>query len=291
MCSPRLAALLVVFAGLPIAAADPVADKLDGAKAAYEADLKRIRKDVLDSLDKREEVARRDGKRAAVERIKAERQAYLESEEVPPPAVATWEEKVTAARAQMEAAYKAAIKEYTTARQDDEAAGIDKALSGFRRELWRFMDIETATLKDDYVQIPKGALITTKKEYSGAVEMVVVARTEAENIRLYGYRGSGVIFNWEVNPRELRVNRPDGESDRRESGSIATAQVAPLRPNTWYRLRWRITPVGTQVYVNDHLVFSELRANDLSTKGTFAIAAPTSKVDVKAVRFANLPDK
>src|SRR5262249_35996856 len=187
--------------------------------------------------------------------------------------------------------YKTAIKEYTTGRKDKQAAGVEKALTEFRRELWRFMNIETATLKDDHVQIPRGTMITTKKEFSGAIEMVVVARTESENIRLYGYRGSCVIFNWELYPRELRVCRLDGDRERRQSGSIVKAKGGTRRPDTWYRLRWRMSPTGTQVYVNDTLVFTDRRGNDLSGKGRFAVAAATSRIDVKSVRIGNIADK
>lgn len=74
----------------------------------------------------------------------------------------------------------------------------------------------------------------------------MVARAIKNSIRLRAYHG-GVIWNWEDNPSELRVGRPDQR--------IASAAVTPLPTGTWYRLKWRITANQTDVYVDDKLVF------------------------------------
>ena len=55
-----------------------------------------------------------------------------------------------------------------------------------------------------------------------------------------GFNGSVLIFNWEVNPRELRVERP-GDSN------IGTTRVEPLVPNRWYTLRWVVTNMGRKL--------------------------------------------
>lgn len=88
-----------------------------------------------------------------------------------------------------------------------------------------------------------------------------------------------VIFNWEQNPKELRVHRPDGT--RRECGSVATVAVEPLQTDTWYALRWRITEQGMDVFVNDKLVFTEHRNYDLSKKQPILVYSNGSVVDVK----------
>jgi len=101
-------------------------------------------------------------------------------------------------------------------------------------------------------------------------------------IRMYAFRGGGVIFNWENNPRELRIGRPDG-TDERGNGSQTTARVDSLDPNTWYTLRWRITAEGMQISINDKVVFAEEGKYDLLAKrGSVRVHAVNSIVDVRS---------
>ena len=94
-----------------------------------------------------------------------------------------------------------------------------------------------------------------------------MARTAAEDIRLRGEPGARASSSTGAsNPRELRVCRPDG-SDKSESGSIATAKVAPLTPNVWHTLKWRLTEEGMQVSVDGKIVFEERKMYDLSESG------------------------
>ncbi|MBS0201636.1 MAG: hypothetical protein JSS49_01965 [Planctomycetes bacterium] len=163
---------------------------------------------------------------------------------------------------------------------DDEAAALEKELQGFRGDSWPHLNLESATVKGDFFQIGKQSSVFTSDEFSGPLEINVSARTEKENIRIRAGRGASVIFNWEVNPGQLRVCRPDG-NDQAESGSLSTASVTPLKPGVWYKLRWRITGQGMQVFVNDEIVFDEMRTYDLATRSRISIRAEHSLVDVR----------
>ena len=77
-------------------------------------------------------------------------------------------------------------------------------------------------------------MIRTKEEFTGPVEMRIVVRTPANDIRLHGPTGSCVIFNWGDNPQELRLTRPDGKNDVWESGSLMRSPMKPLKLDTWY---------------------------------------------------------
>jgi WD40 repeat protein len=123
-------------------------------------------------------------------------------------------------------------------------------------------------------------VLETRQAYSGPIEITALARTAKNSIRLRWIKGSAVIFNWENNPEELRVHRPDGAADRLESGNVATAEVKPLAPETWHLLRWRITEQGMTVAVDDKEVFREDHRNDLSARGPASINAEDSDVEV-----------
>jgi hypothetical protein len=101
---------------------------------------------------------------------------------------------------------------------------------------WEGSVLGSAKDHEGVIRIPLQSSVSTKEEYVGPIEIAVVARTEGNNIRLRAFNGACVIFNWEGAREELRVTRPDGD-DKPESGSIATAKVRPLDPNTWYALR------------------------------------------------------
>jgi WD40 repeat protein len=146
---------------------------------------------------------------------------------------------------------------------------------------WAQFDTRASRVLGTFVRINKNSMLSTKSSFSGSVQITVVARTESRNIRLHGPRGSVVIFNWELNPGELRVHRPDG-NDKVESGSVATSKVRPLMPGTWYTLGWRITEKSMEVTVNGKPVFKENRKYDLSVRRPYRVGASESFVDVKS---------
>lgn len=114
-----------------------------------------------------------------------------------------------------------------------------------QRDRWQPFDLGDNEIVDDFVRVTRGR-ISTRESYTGPIEINVVARPITNSIRLRAFQG-GVIWNWEENPSELRVGRPDQR--------IAAAAVTPLAANTWYRLRQRITAKETEVFVDDKLVF------------------------------------
>jgi hypothetical protein len=145
---------------------------------------------------------------------------------------------------------------------------------------WDQLDTTGFAIEEDFVRVNPGMICTTKQEHSGPLEITAIARTPQHNIRLHAFKGACVIFNWELNINELRVNRPDG-NENRESGSLTSAQVEPLEFNTWHTLRWRIDVDGMQVLVNDKSIFLERRPNDLADARKVGIGAMTHPVDVR----------
>jgi WD40 repeat protein len=158
---------------------------------------------------------------------------------------------------------------------------------------------EWAQLKITPPMFARGALLLsgdhkvleTRQSYAGPIEITALARTTKNNIRLRWAKGSSVIFNWENKPEELRITRPDGAADRAESGSLATAEVKPLPPNTWHLLRWRVTERGMTVEVDDKVVFTENHKSDLSTRSPVTVNAEDSDVEVLSFTVKSLLKK
>jgi hypothetical protein len=277
---------------LVIADDDDPKEKIFKAKEAYTAEITKLRAEVIAGFDKREEKARNKGDKKLVDEIKFNRVAFDEAEEWPADMPTELRSRLTKARAQVEAAYLTAIKDYTKAKKDDDAAVMEKDLTEFRKvAFWSLLDLSKAEVKEGFFRIPLNTLVTTQKPYKGGVEITLNARTEAENIRLHAHRGAAVIFNWEIKPTELRVCRPDGKEEFLESGSLATAKVTPLKPNTYYTLKWLLTPQGMAISVNGQVVFIEKKEYDLDGETKIAIGACKSKVDIKEFKVMRIVPK
>jgi hypothetical protein len=277
---------------LAVARDDDPKDKVFKAKAAYTSEITKLRAEVIVGFEKREEKAREAGNKKLVDEIKFYRAAFDEAEEWPIDMPAELRMRFTKARAQVEAAYITAIKDLTKAKKDEDAAMMEKDLVEFRKTaFWPILDLTKVEIKDGFFRMPTNTLVTTHKPYKGGLEIMMIAKTEAENIRLHAHRGAAVIFNWEINPSELRVCRPDGKEEFLESGSLATAKVTPLKPNTYYTLRWLLTPQGMAISVNGQVVFVEKKDYNLEGETKIAIGACKSKVDIKEFRVTRIAPK
>ncbi|HLW63926.1 MAG TPA: hypothetical protein VKS79_01320 [Gemmataceae bacterium] len=121
--------LITVVGATAWADDDVVRVKLDAAKLAYEQEMLKYRRVVHDWIDKREEVARMDGNKKAVDLIKAERTAFDEKNELPRTSPDEFRQNFLKARAILEAAYNLAIKEYVQVKKDYEATVVEKELA------------------------------------------------------------------------------------------------------------------------------------------------------------------
>lgn len=272
--------LLMIGMSIRVDGQDAIQEELGKAKKTYQMEKDAYKESVLEALGKREEATRKAGDKKLVDLAKSEREAFENWNAIPNTVPVAVSKRRASSRTRMEAAFNTAIKSYVRTKNDAAAAALEKELQAFRGDDWPQLNLESVKFKGDVFQVGTRTTVSTTQEFSGPVEINVTARTEKDNIRLHAIRGASVIFNWEVNPSELRVTRPDGQ-DRPQSGSLATANVSPLKPGTWYKLRWRIIEGGMQIFVNDQVVFSEKKAYDLTSKSRISIETVTSVVEVR----------
>jgi len=100
---------------------------------------------------------------------------------------------------------------------------------------WDLFDLSPHELRDTYVRVNPSQALQTVTMYRGPIDVTLVARTNNTNIRLHAFAAGGivpgVIWNWEANPRELRVQHVDG--------ALGTAPVTPLAPGPLVRFAIR----------------------------------------------------
>lgn len=268
---------------------DSVQKELDRAKATFQKEKEAYRDSVLDSFDKREESARKAADKKLLDLIKSERDAYENWHATPTNVSPAASKRRTSSRSRMESAFNAAIKSYIRANNDEAAAAVAKELREFLRDDWAHLDLGTAAVVGDVIRIPVGSSVATIKEFSGPIEIRVVARTEKDNIRLYAINGANVIFNHETKPETLYVGRPDELDGGGKGGSPVSVGTKPMKPGVWYKIRWRITNEEMQIFVNDETVFAEKRKYNLSAgKSQVSIKALTSVIEVRDFHVISL---
>lgn len=134
----RRTALFTVFAFACVTLAvddpDPVRDRLVAAKTAYDAEIVMYKKQVVEWLNRREDGARKAGDKKLLDQIRDDRKVY-EEDGIPPKTLpAGIKQKPALARKVMDAAYASAVKEYTKAKRDAEAAAVEAAWKAFTGE-------------------------------------------------------------------------------------------------------------------------------------------------------------
>ena len=124
--------VLALTAAAPAADPDPIKAKLDKARTAHEEELNALEKSATDALDKAEAAARKAGDKKALDKVKADRELFELTGAIPKSVPVGVTQKVTAARKALETAYATAVKEYTKASKDAEAAAADKELAALK---------------------------------------------------------------------------------------------------------------------------------------------------------------
>jgi hypothetical protein len=118
------------------------------------------------------------------------------------------------------------------------------------------------------------ASLTTVQNFSGPLDIQVLARTDANNIRVAAYGKAEVIWNWERNRDELRVHRPDG--------SIAAKGGTALTIDRFHALRFAVKSDTIAASTNRTVVFTERGKYDLPS-APVRVYSPDSTVDVRSV--------
>ena len=169
ICSTISAALLGMLAYGVSANDDPIKANLEAAEAEYASAKEAYKKAVTEFFDKREEAARKAPRnvKRAVDRVKIERKAFEEKNELPKAAPVALKKKSPEPNALVRA-YKKAIDEYSAAHKDDEAAAVEKKLDEFNKSR-----ASVANLPDDPLQkgtVWKGFRMFTRNGPPGEID-------------------------------------------------------------------------------------------------------------------------
>lgn len=124
-----------------------------------------------------------------------------------------------------------------------------------------------------------GDRLTLPRFFKPPIEITLEAKTDSTNLRL-AYAADQLIFNWEVNGSELRID-----------GGPAHGQHKPgagaIPKNKYVTVKWYVTPNKQSVYVDGRLRFEH--AGDYSgIERPVSVFTHQAKVTVKSLRVKPL---
>jgi hypothetical protein len=134
--------------------------------------------------------------------------------------------------------------------------------------------------KEDPILLKDTDSIATVASFKPPVEITVVAKTDSHNIRL-SYAANQVIFNWEMNEKQLRVDGgPANGKHKVGAGTIPTDKFVTIV--------WRVTPKKQSIFVDNELRF-EHEGDYSELNRPVRIFTHKAKISVKSMEVKPLP--
>ena len=131
------------------------------------------------------------------------------------------------------------------------------------------------------VRLTKGDTAATKATFKPPVEILIEAKTNSTNLRM-SYAANAVIFNWEKNRSELRVDGgPAGGKHKPGAGLI------PI--NKYVTIRWIVTPTRQSIEVDGQSRYEHSGDYSKIDNSVAVFCANGSEVTVKSIKVRQLP--
>jgi hypothetical protein len=124
--------------------------------------------------------------------------------------------------------------------------------------------------------------LVTPVRFHPPVEITIVAKTDSTNLRM-SYAADQVIFNWERNPTELRVD--GGPANGRHKPGAGQIPV-----NQFVTIKWVVTCSSQSIYVDGRLRYEAMGDYSKIEKPVSVRPALQSIVTVKSVKVRQLPE-
>ena len=107
------------------------------------------------------------------------------------------------------------------------------------------------------------------------IEITIVAKTDSTDLRI-GYAADQVIFNWELNTDQLRVDGGPANGQHMDG-------FGHIPKDKYVTIRWLVTPKHQAIYVDDELRFEHCGNYAEMKKPVSVFPAAGSVVTVKSI--------
>lgn len=129
-------------------------------------------------------------------------------------------------------------------------------------------------------KLKKNESATTRATFKPPVEILIEAKTDSHDLRL-SYAATAVIFNWENNPAELRIDGGPASGKHKEGAGI-------IPKNKYVAIRWQVTPKRQRIYVDGQLRY-EHEGDYSKIDNAISVFPYKSEVTVKTIKVKQLP--
>ncbi len=125
------------------------------------------------------------------------------------------------------------------------------------------------------------ARLDTPETYRPPVEITVVAKTDSNNLRL-AYAADQIIFNWELDESQLRV-------DGGPANGLHKAGAGRIPAGQYVTIRWVVTPTRQAISVDGELRFEHQGDYSQINRSVSVFPAQGSTVTVRSIHVKPLP--
>lgn len=122
--------------------------------------------------------------------------------------------------------------------------------------------------------------IVTPTSFRPPVEITIRAKTDLTNLRI-AYAADQVIFNWELDPTELRVN--GGPADGKHMPGAGR-----IPANEYVTIKWLVTSQGQSISVDGRLRYEHTGDYSQVDEPIAVFPAVHSRVTVKSIKVRQL---
>ena len=122
----------------------------------------------------------------------------------------------------------------------------------------------------------------TRQSWRPPVEITVVAKTDSTNLRL-AYAADQIIFNWEGNPYQLRV-------DGGPANGLHQDGAGHIPKGKYVTVKWVVTTTHQSIYVNGQLRYRHDGDYSQIDRPVSVFPANGSTVTVKSVTVKPIPN-
>jgi hypothetical protein len=122
----------------------------------------------------------------------------------------------------------------------------------------------------------------SRQAYRPPIEITVVAKTDSTNLRL-GYAADQIIFNWEMNPLQLRV-------DGGPANGLHKDGAGQIPKGRYVTIKWVVTTTHQSIYVNGQLRYRHDGDYSQIVRQVSVFPANGSTVTVRSMTIKPIPD-
>ncbi len=145
----------------------------------------------------------------------------------------------------------------------------------------------TDRITRDTIFSAEGIILTSKDRLSTPgtfqppVEIHIIAKTDSTNLRM-AYAANQVIFNWEENQNQLRVDGGPADGKHKDGAGA-------IPPDHYVDIKWVVTPKQQTIYVDNQLRYEHKGDYSHLDEPVSVFPAEGSKITVKCIEVRQLP--